>query len=562
MNKLRKKVSVLLILSFFTLNLNNVFVYADSTETPSKEEIQKVEDEIVKLQLNLFNNSKNILEKLNENLSKSTNFEENWDSSLKLKFDEQSFLWKWDFAFNINDYKSKNSMLDSQLDWDVSLSWSFNPVYWTGFEINLKTFASMISKDSEVFLLLKDFDYKINDENIDDILSKVKEQFKDNKYVKFPTDENSKVILEKIKGLTLNDFLLWTQEKLSEPLLTAYKKSWDKYLLVPTKYACEQYFELEKNLSLFNSWYTPSTCKESTYRAFLQKFIKSWEAYLTIWEENNTLWYYSAQDGSSLDISLIYDENTINNFDFIFMPDIENLPAEWFNFNYEKNNYLKVYFKEWEDIFNFDSSLNDENNFEEITSDFDMNWDAVWKFSMKNKKMAWMMYFKMYSYDYSDEWDFKKKLSDMIAVKMSWELWDNNEIKTFNSKIVWIWVQDKKIFLKWNLDLNNWKIKYSWEFSDSYSISKINWTWNYSSKYLKLDSNFDIMNSYYTWKFNLEVDTKDWKNNWNINLEVNSLDKNILNFELKSTWNRTYKENIEISKPKDYIELNEDLFNK
>jgi len=133
----------------------------------------------------------------------------------------------------------------------------------------------MISKDGEIYALLKNLDFKVNDENISKVLEELKTQFSDNKYLKFPSDENSKVVYEYIKNFSLGNFLLEAESVLSKPLLTTYKKSGNKYLLVPTKYACDTYFELDKKLNFSNSWYTPQTCNESTYKSFVKEFIKS-----------------------------------------------------------------------------------------------------------------------------------------------------------------------------------------------------------------------------------------------------------------------------------------------
>jgi hypothetical protein len=53
MNKLRKKISFLLVISLFSLNFSNLSFAAD--EKITKDEISKVESEVVKLQSNIFN---------------------------------------------------------------------------------------------------------------------------------------------------------------------------------------------------------------------------------------------------------------------------------------------------------------------------------------------------------------------------------------------------------------------------------------------------------------------------------------------------------------------------
>jgi hypothetical protein len=47
-------------------------------------------------------------------------------------------------------------------------------------------------------------DFKVSNENLSKILDKLKEEFSDNKYIKFPTDANSQAFMNFVKDFDLN----------------------------------------------------------------------------------------------------------------------------------------------------------------------------------------------------------------------------------------------------------------------------------------------------------------------------------------------------------------------
>lgn len=562
MVKYRKKVSLLLILSFLFLNFN--YSFADTSEKITKEEVSTVESEILKLQSNILNSSKSSIEKLTDSFSKVSNYEETWNANFNLELDDDTFFGTWKLSLKFEDYVAKNSYMDSEFSSKVNLNSTYSPLYWTWMQLDFSSLASMISKDSEVYLLLKDMNFKVTDENISTVLEKLKEQFKDNKYLKLPNDENSKLFVNAIKNLK-SDTIKWELDStFSKPLLQAYKKSWDKFLLVPTKYACEKYFELEKSLSFMNAWYTPTTCSDTVYKTFLAKFIKSWELYITLWKGENTLWFDSNKDGNNFSSKLVYDENSIKSLNVNFTPDQKKSPWEWFNLEYVKSNLLNIDFNvdNWDVKFNFDSKLDSENNFVEVTSSFNSGKEFVWNFSLKDKKINWYFQALEKWYDYNLEKEtFDYKLKNAYAWKLTWSLNEDDSISNLNFKIVWVWLSDKKAFLKWDLVLNDWDIKSNLTIDSEYSKFSLNSTWKYSEKYFKLDSAYDF-NSLYIWKFNLEVDTLDNKSNSKIYFDINSPTKKVFKLDLESTWTRTYKDGIKIEAPTDYKDFDVNGFSK
>lgn len=553
MNRVRKKISLLLIVSILFLNFP--LTLADNTSV-TEEEKAKVETEILKLQSNIFNSSKNVFEKLTDEFEKYTNYEETWNTSFDLEFDEASMYWKWNASLDLKNYIAKTAWLDSEISGDISFKLDYAPIYWTWMNIDLSTFASMISKDSEIYLKLKDLDFKVTDENISQILDALKSEFSDNKFVKFPSDENTKNAMNMLKNFSLSNVLLEAENISKTPLLKAYKKDWNKYLLVPTKEACEKYFEVENKLNSTSSWYEPKSCSDTVYNSMVVKFIRTWNLYLGLWTNENTLGFYFEDDYDILDLSLVYDEDNINKFDLKVTEDLNS-----FTINYEKNNFLKSYLDadEWLTKFSFESELDKNNKFTQINSNFNFNNEFTWNFALKNKKISWMFYAKQKWYDYSSD-NYEYKLKNVYAWKITWTLNENNLIKTLNTKIVWVSVKDKKALFIWKLNLNNWNINYSFKaWDDTTWKILINWTWKYDFNYFKLDSKYDF-NSMYTWKMNYLVDTRNNKQNWKAYFDLNSTWKQILKFNLETYWTKIYKDDVKIEVPSDFKELDENMF--
>jgi hypothetical protein len=67
-------------------------------------------------------------------------------------------------------------------------------------------------------------DFKVTDENLSKILEKLKEEFSDNKYIKFSTQQNSQAFINLVKNFDLNSSFEKAENIMKEPLLTPYSK--------------------------------------------------------------------------------------------------------------------------------------------------------------------------------------------------------------------------------------------------------------------------------------------------------------------------------------------------
>lgn len=563
MNKYKKHLSCMLSVALMIWNFSFFSANASNDSTPTLNEKTKVEQEVIKLQWNLFDTSKNYLEKLTSDFKKLSNYQENWNSKIEFNFDDE-FFGNLMADLSINDYSVKNSSIDSSSNWNFKLKTKYNPTYGSWFELDLSTFASLISKDGEIYALLKDFDYKVNDENAWLILEKLKETFKDNKYIKFPNDENTTQMVNLIKSFDLNSSVSNLEKLSKSPLFTTYKKSWDKYLLVPTKNFCDNYFEIKNKISSFNKWYNPTDCSELVYKTFVKEFLKTWELYLILWDEN-TLWFYSKKDNDIFDFSMNYNDKNITKIDLNIIPDQKIYKNEWLNFKYKLNDYLKLNFfmKKWKEFIRFESILDQNNKFKEFNSELKID-TFSWKIGLKDNKINWFYIIKENSYNWETD---KDVLKNVFWIKITWNTKNDNSLNDLTILIAWVNIKDKKVLLKWKMNYNWWNFSFNYNLNDEYSEFKINWNWSIDKNYLKLNSTYqnsyksydytkdEDVNSVYSWNFNITIDQKDDKNNIDFYFNMINLEKNILKLSIKNDAKRVYKDDIKIEAPTDYKDL-------
>lgn len=551
MNKYKKILSWMLLSSLLIWNIQ-VSLASNDTK-PSADEVKKVETEIVTLQSNLFDNSKSVFEKLSSEFQKIANYEEKWNLSIDLKVDEDAF-WKGNASLKLNNYTGKAAVFDSEVSGDLKVSADYTPVYGSGFELDLSTFASMISKDSEVYVLLKDLDFKVNNENISQVLTQLKEQFKDNKYLKFPTDEQSKAWLEMLKSFQAQSFLNQVDTKLQTPFFTTYKKVGNKYLLVPTKFACDTFFEVDQKLNMSKSWYTPQTCTEAVYKKVVSEFTKEGELYITLGDKENTLGYYlvDKMDKTIVDLQVKYNDTNITKVDFSVIPDQSKQKNEGFSLNYSKNEFLKanLYAEKWAYKMNFYSELDENNNFKEITSSINLNKDVVGSLTLKDKKLNSFVMIKQKGYDYdSEEWEYK--LKNVFAMKVTGTMDASNNLSTLVAKFAWVDVKSKKAFLLGKMGYNSGNFTTYLKYEDTMGKMILNGKWQLEAKYFSYDATLDV-NSIYKGTIWYEIDARDNKNNAKMNLIVNNGLKDVFSLKVLSEAKREHKSDLKVEAPKDY----------
>jgi len=112
---------------------------------------------------------------------------------------------------------------------------------------------------------------KITDSNdtqeLKEIIKTIKEIAAQNKYISY-SDKATQEAMKLLNSLTPNRIIADGKSILSKPMLEAYKKEGDRYLLKPTKYACDTAKQLANRFDLFHD---NNTCSDSQYQDLLEE---------------------------------------------------------------------------------------------------------------------------------------------------------------------------------------------------------------------------------------------------------------------------------------------------
>ncbi len=244
---------------------NNVLRKFENTDISDKD-TKKVEDKIVKIQLNLLENGIDNLKSITDKFNKLSNYEEKWDFKMNLDIDHET-IWKIKAGLELPDYVSSTSNFDSQLKWKIKAFIDAMPKWEKAVKLEISSMMDFISKDGNIYLLLDNLN--VSEENIGEVKSAIqvlKKIAEEKGYIKIE-NKNSFNIISVLKGLNPNNILRDWKVALSKPMLKPYKKEGNRYYLMPTKYACDKMKELTYRFDPFG-W---TTCTESQYNRVLEE---------------------------------------------------------------------------------------------------------------------------------------------------------------------------------------------------------------------------------------------------------------------------------------------------
>lgn len=524
--------------------------------TLSSEEQDLVNKELVKIQLNLLENTTKWLEILINDFEKLANYEESGNFNMDFNFDQEQY-WTIDASFDLQNYVTKASNFDSQISWNVNLNVDSKIKWEDEMSLNLSTFLDFISKDWNMYLLLQDFN--ISQENLDFFntqIEKIKEVAKENKYIKY-SDANSAQALNILKSLTPNKILSDWKTVLSNPMFEAYKKDGEKYYLKPTKYACDKVKETLNKFDPFN-W---SSCSEGQYENMLEDLAEVWEIYIIIWD-NTTLGFewIKTRDIDELTWSITFSDTFIEKLYFSVQPNQTYNPWEYFKIEYVKNSNLDInlYAEKWEIDYKFDSKLDRNNKFTYINYTWKTSTrynELISNLKLENRNITWDFKNVSNKYDYETR---TYSLNDVISWKISWNTNYSNQLDDLNIEYIGDNIDTWK-FLDWSFVYNNEVFKFNNYFYNEYSKSNF-----------ELAATWDSRNKIITdWKILFEIFSKQWSYDYetykyiyswdfekNLGLNVDIVNKNIT-WELSAYegWEELFIMNSTWKYDKKYFEL-------
>ncbi|QFR38656.1 hypothetical protein A9Q91_00280 [Candidatus Gracilibacteria bacterium 28_42_T64] len=311
------------------------------TSTLSRSEQEKVNDKLVKIQLNLLNKGTKGLEKLIKDFEELSNYEAKGDLRMNLDIDQEK-IGTIKAEFKLDDYIVKASNFDSQVEGHISALLDAAPKGQDAIKLEFKNFLDFISKDGNMYVLIKDLDI-ISEENIDnfkDTLDKLEEIAKENKYIKY-NDKNSEQAMKILRSLAPHKVLADGKEILSQPMFQAYKKDGDKYYLTPTRYACDSLKELANKFDPFNG----RTCSDSQYNNMLREFAKTGSMYIELGTYSKLGFEGITKTGiDNIEGFIIFSDSDIKEASINISPDQARYPNENFTLDYKKNSHLNIDF--------------------------------------------------------------------------------------------------------------------------------------------------------------------------------------------------------------------------
>ncbi len=453
--------------------------------TISNEDKNEINQRIIKLQSSLSNSSKNLLEVFKKEFEETNNIKETWNINLEWSIN-QEMMWNIDFQIGLNDYEAKNYNFDSELKWQLSSDINWN-IDWEEVNFKLDTFIDMISKDWDIYLMLKDLEI-VSEQDLslyNNYIEKVKEVAKENKYIKY-SDSESQEAMEILNNLNVDNIKNDIDKYLSKPMLEAYKKEWNKYYIKPTKYACDTIKEVSNKFDPFN-W---SSCTTSQYNKMLEDLSSAWEFYMIIDWVNTTIGFEWKSDNFVYNKwEIKFDNSKIINFSYDYKDSLWQASIE-----YNSKNNLDINIKSSLDNSSivFNSKLDQNNNFTYINakleskkSNFNLllnNWDINGDFKITN---SWYNY---------ETWEIEDKSV------FSWNIkWTTNRQNKLSSL---------KIDFK-NKDLKNQKNNLTWDFY-------------YDDRNLSLNIEYSDDKTIFVLNSNASMDSNKMINNLNLESKLES----------------------------------------
>lgn len=523
--------------------------------TLSQEETKKVEDEIVKLQINLLDSSKTLIDKLLSDLKKSVNVEKTWNLKLNVEWSWAMFgSAKWELS--VKDMKSKSANFDSELEAQVDLLVEASVIGGQELKTQFSSFVSFINKDGNMYLLLQKLNYSWL-ESIDfsgqatSILNKLKELWNNNQYLKIE-DKQSAMVLNMIKNFDLNSIYGEANKVLQKPMLKPYKKDWDKYLLAPTKDFCDTV----KYLSYKINWYWSYSCSDEEYKKMLRESVIGWNLYIIVdWNDKHFWFEESKKYWEVWFIKIYFSDKKIEKL--LIKSEATTWKYKWQNVELTYINWQKFDFivlgndDRWSINFSFKSWLASDNKFKKINYIFNyFDWKQWFNssFNLENKK---------FKGEFISIWHKDINLSWIIA----WELNSTNDLSALDFNIKSLYIPTKNIFdLNYSLknEIITWTISYKENNKELFSVKS---NWKYKKEYFELNNVINVIDSNSLWNINWNLNTKfTWNsenNNFDLYIDVYS-NMWYIKINLTTDSKVEYKDDIKIEAPTNYKTI-EDL---
>ena len=339
--------------------------YTNPENTISEEEKKKVDEKLVQIQLNLLEKWASHLQNLISEFEHIAQYEEKWNLQMNIDINQEQ-IGAVKAHLELSDYIARNSIFDTQIKWKINTLIEATPNEWDEIKLQLNTLIDFISKDGNMFLLLKELNIVDQEwvDTIKDYLEKIKEIAEQNKYIQFE-DEQTRQSIQLLKALSPNKIFADGKEILSKPMFEVYKKEGSKYYLLPTKYAFDRVKELKNTFDPFNG----KECSKGQYNDLLDTLAEAGSIYIELWTDTKLgfewIKTFSIQ---TIEWYIVFSDEEIKEANIEIIPNQEIFKDEWFSLEYKKNEKLNfsLFAEKWDIHFKLWSIIDSNNRFHVI----------------------------------------------------------------------------------------------------------------------------------------------------------------------------------------------------
>jgi hypothetical protein len=462
----------------------------ESVRNPNISESYKkaLETAIINIQTNLLDKAQQDINSIIWEFETYFNYENTGDFEMDLNIDHES-IWVVHAEIKLSDYVTQNVNFDSRFKSHLSAMIDATPKGGDAVKLEMKSFIDFISKDENYYALIKDLDI-ITEENLDEVqefIDTLKELAQENKYIEFSSPESQQA-MEMVKSIHPDNLFNDAKVLFAKPMFTAYKKQWETYSIIPTKYACDTLKVLANKFDPFN----PDSCTGDQYDNFIKYMLSFWELTMTLGKENILAYTaHKTNDLDAFDASITFTDESITKINVNIIPDQEKYINEKAVLSYEKNKSLNIdlFIDKGDFKVNFDGILDKNNKFSSIkhSTHFKDYSDLLdWNLVLKNRKITgnFSAISSKGNYNY-ETGEYEKVQWDGFFSEISGSTNSKNELKslniTFNGK-------DKgEEYINWEFLYDLPKIKLIANINDRYLKSNIIFDWQWNSLHKKLD---------------------------------------------------------------------------
>ncbi len=303
---------------------------------PSLSEEWKTEtqNEVLEMQKNLESEISAFIDSAITSWNEMTRYEEKWNMKMSLNMWIEGF-WNIEWTIDISDYISETQVFDQTFAGKIESFYSAS-MLWQELDMSLWADANIISKDGNIYLKFDNINSETSDKNVElqlnPYIEKLNELAKENTYLSMESDDYLEAV-EFLTSMSSSNIRSQMQTAFEKPLLQAYAKTDDGYMMRPTKHFCD----IGKEISGIFDPFGGDTCTPAQYQGMLDDMKDSeMLIIMNLWNEN-TLKLSFNEWNEEVELMVAWDNKSL----ISLSGDVKD-GEDYGNFQYIPNNLLKA----------------------------------------------------------------------------------------------------------------------------------------------------------------------------------------------------------------------------